>query len=109
MPQDNLEQITRTFFLIDENWDLLWKRTANDGERKQLVSARDASRDTFWRATAEKLEDNHKMVIDLRNSLKEANDHLKQMIDSMESFTKTIKGITQAVTLAAALVTLAAI
>lgn len=102
-------EIAETYRLIDGNWDALWNAADTTEEREQLKGARDGARDSFWAASATKLEDNHGLVIATRKSLKEANEELAALITSMESFTKTIKVMTQAVTLAAAVVTLAGI
>lgn len=102
-------QIAKTYRLIDGHWDALWGAAHTDADREQLKDARDGARDAFFAASATKLEDNHSLVVAIRASLKDANDELDGLIMSMASFSKTIKAITQAVTLAAAVVTLAGV
>jgi DNA-binding transcriptional regulator YhcF (GntR family) len=105
----NLKAIQKTFQLLDDNFSELYTADGiTDFEKSVLISARDAARDTFWSAASKQLEDNHMLVVQVREELTAANDELENMIEEMESISKTIDLIGQVVKLASSLATIAA-
>jgi hypothetical protein len=103
-----LSEIKRTYDLIDSNFDAAYQKCETDDQRKQLVALRDSARDAFWKSIAENLSDNHALIDKSLNDLKTTNDNIQAAVKSLQNISAFLNMVTQGVTLAAAVVTLAA-
>jgi hypothetical protein len=103
----NLTEIKRTYDLIDNNFDAAYQK-CNTDQQKQLVNLRDSARDAFWKSIAENLSDNHALIDKSLNDLKTTNDNIQAAVKSLQDISAFLNMVTQGVTLAAAVVTLAA-
>jgi uncharacterized protein (DUF3084 family) len=103
----NLARIKKTYRLIDDNFDAVYTKST-DKQRKELITARDAARDTFWRAAASDLSDNNSLVKSISKDLETTNKQIEQELKNLQNVVGILKVITQAVKLAASLAVLAA-
>jgi hypothetical protein len=104
----NLSEIKRTYDLININFDAAYQKCDTDAQRKQLVALRDSARDAFWKSIAANLSDNHVLIEKSLNDLKTTNDKIQDAVKSLKDISAFLNMVTQGVTLAAAVVTLAA-
>lgn len=107
MSNPNLDQIEKTFDLIDDNFDALYAQ-CSAAQKPQLMSLRDAARDAFWKAASENLADDHDLVQQTAQELQTVNGQIQQDVSSLQDISAFLNTLTQAVKLAATLATIAA-
>ena len=96
-----LEEVESSYLIIDESFDEIYAKCANDEERTALSDLRTAAKVALWETVSSQLQLNS---AELDNSLKElqlTNIELKTSLNDLKSITTIINVMEESVRLAA--------
>jgi hypothetical protein len=96
-----LEEVESTYIIIDESFDDIYAKCANNKERASLSDLRLAAKVALWETVSSQLQLNSS---DLESSLKElqlTNIELKKSLDDLKSVATIINVMEESVRLAA--------
>lgn len=101
-----LKLVEDVYLALDAAFDTLYAE-ASSKQRLMLRAVHASARDAYWKAVAERLEDDNPMVKQVVADLKKTTKELKSQLSAMEDVAEAISVASKAVQLAGSLVTLA--
>lgn len=108
-PGPALDAVYDTYRLLDDHFDEVYAACQRDDQRLQLRALHASARDAYWKAVADGLRDDNRVVQDIRRDLADATARIRQQLATLQDVTAVLRMLTEAVRLAGALVGLAAV
>lgn len=105
----SLAALQEQYFYLDRNFNRLFMATKTEEERDTLRTDYVQARDNYWKARAQRFNDDDPMVDDLQQKVTAAQRDIERAGERLDDVASLLDTITTAVNLGSRLVSLAAV
>ena len=105
----SLAALQEQYFYLDRNFNRLFMATKTDEDRDTLRTDYVQARDNYWKARAQRFNDDDPMVEDLQQKVAAAQKEIERAGERLDDVAALLDTITAAVSLGSRLLSLAAV